>query len=49
MANRAAGLWTAAAMAEAKRQQRTIVSEMVKAATGKKPKRATRRPARARK
>ena len=51
MANRAAGAWTGAATAAIKRQQRSILSEAIKAATGQKPKRKARprRPARGRK
>ena len=42
-ANRAAGWWMAQATAAVKRQQRSALSEMTKAATGAKPKR--KRPA----
>jgi hypothetical protein len=42
MANRAAGAWTGAATAAIKRQQRSILSEAIKAATGQKPKRTAR-------
>jgi len=34
MANRAAGAWTSAATAAIKRQQRAVISETIKAATG---------------
>jgi hypothetical protein len=42
MANRAAGAWTSAATAAIKRQQRAVISETIKAATGQKPKRKSR-------
>jgi hypothetical protein len=48
MANRMIGTWTGFATAAIKRQQRTLISEAVKSATGKKPKKSTRRRSRSR-
>jgi hypothetical protein len=42
MANRAAWAWTSAATAAIKRQQRAVISETIKAATGQKSKRKLR-------
>jgi hypothetical protein len=49
MTNRTAGWWTSAAVTAIQRQQRAMLSEAVKLATGKKPKRISRRSSRTRK
>jgi len=46
-ANSAAGWWMGTATAAARRQQRSLLSEMTKAVTGTKPKAKRRRKAKA--
>jgi hypothetical protein len=46
MAHQVGGYWTSAAVTAMKRQQHAMISEAMKLATGKKPKRTSRRSSR---